>query len=216
MLPTWRRHELPPPTWGRLVVWCNTCHPTNWRPSERLGSLTEATRALDDICETLADLDQLTRRLQQDLLALEGAVLGEGHGCKLTEIMSSAERLARHHTKLIGGVTWPDLPGDTNVLAPRGVAISVLSFLVTYLAQVLSRSQRVLGNAKGIQVTCSPQPDGIDLFLHGEGLSGDQYEFAVDQVGMILPDDESIQVCSQKSATIVRFACQSDGPLRRN
>jgi hypothetical protein len=121
------------------------------------GALEQARLAIVDLGASIQDLDHAMSRVADGLFGLEDLLAAGDEGAvTLRDAMSSAQQLALHRTKVIGGLRVELPPGDVRLRASRSVAVSVLAVALARTAELLRTSAR----GAGIDVVAH-QHDGV-------------------------------------------------------
>ncbi len=95
--------------------------------------LGNAVAAIDDLRTSIDSVVDAAERMRAGIDVL-GKVVVRGGRTSLAEIITFGSELAHHHTKLIGGVSWPDVLPSYPVVAARSVAISTVAAALSALA----------------------------------------------------------------------------------
>jgi len=110
------------------------------------GALEQARLAITDLGASIEDVDQSMARVCDGLLGLEDLLAAGDEGAvTLRDAMTSAQQLALHRTKVIGGLRVELPPGEVRLRATRSVAVSVLAVALARTAEILRTSARGAG-----------------------------------------------------------------------
>lgn len=123
--------------------------------------------ALADLRDVLDALDECRRRIEHGVLSVERLVAEGAQGGTAAEVIDVATRLAHHHLKIHGGVSWAPVAPDLRFALPAMVVGSVLAAALSQLAG--------LGRAP-VEGRVEAEGDRIRLLLR----SGDLDEAAMD------------------------------------
>jgi hypothetical protein len=104
------------------------------RPSLGGDDAIEVPAALGELLVAVGDAEAAAARLKVMLLALERLALPEAQPSTVGELVSAAESVAHHMTKLVGGVRLVDVAEDVALAGRGGAALRVLSALLADLA----------------------------------------------------------------------------------
>jgi len=100
----------------------------------------------------------------------------------LSEIITSAQDLARNATKLIGGFRLPDFKSDPIIHTRSNMAIAV----VTNCLLIISAELLKKGSTKGLILEVEEQNELVELFFSAEDLAGSAVKTIADKLkGMI-------------------------------
>ncbi len=159
-----------------------------------LASLTDAFAAFEDLGGIVGDLESCSAQLSKTVLALEKLVLPARHLVAMPEIVEAASLLAHHHTKLVGSVSWGDVPYE-HVVAPRAVVVSALAAALSLLADAQKKSQ-----SEGLRGTVCRVGGEVHVDLWGAAVSPAGIVEVAGSLERLLGDDNWVVVAAHDGA----------------
>ncbi len=103
-----------------------------------VASLTGAVHALDDLEPSLADAATSAAELREVVLALQAAVISSLAPTAIGAIVTAADALAQHETKLTGGVRRHEGATDPQVSAATTIVVSLVAAALGELSRAIS------------------------------------------------------------------------------
>ncbi len=120
------------------------------------GALEEAVEAEEILGETLDDLVSVAQQLSETILALEQTQRTAANRVQVPNLINLGCKLAHHHTKLIGGPIWPELP-DVEVVGPKALAVSAVSaFLSAWSCEVMASNTQ-----QPLELSCEMDAEAV-------------------------------------------------------
>ena len=130
-----------------------------------LAGLTQPLAAFTELEELLEVVDDGNRRLEHTVVALERLLVVGGRRAIVAEVLALSARLAHHHLKLCGGVSWEPIDPKLTIAAARSLAVSAIGTALGLLAT--AREHRPPGISGWARAT----EGEIVVGLWSEGLS---------------------------------------------
>jgi hypothetical protein len=93
----------------------------------------QALKSLEGMMESLAGLQRTTRRLSENLGALQVMCCGADRAI-VGEVVQASDELAAHHTNLVGGVRWTVNVPTAALDVSQHTSVSVLTASLSVLA----------------------------------------------------------------------------------
>jgi hypothetical protein len=108
-----------------------------------LSLLADTTIACEDLRGSSDDIDKTSLRLRDTLFGLEATFKTSGDST-VADVVQAAERLAKHHTRLVGDVRWGMVEGGLSVALPLDMASTMVAAALVVVAA------RIKGQAVGL------------------------------------------------------------------
>lgn len=108
-----------------------------------LSVLADTTAACEDLRGASDDIDRTSLRLRDTLFGLEATFKTSGDST-VADVVQAAERLAKHHTRLVGEVRWGMVEGGLSLALPLDMASTVVA------AALVVAAARLKGQAVGL------------------------------------------------------------------
>jgi hypothetical protein len=157
-----------------------------------LDSLLGSVSAFEELCESASAVEQQLGRLHRMLFTLETG-LTEPHGsARLDEVLETAAELARHHTRLIGGVELPPRV-DVDVHASR---VSLVGFIGAALSMIAERARSAGARGAALRVSSSSTDTSVIVNVEAEGLQREDGESVLRSLHGERFEREGIQVAA--------------------
>lgn len=151
--------------------------------------LEDARNGREDLHDLVGSLSSTVSRMQRALTSLEHSLDAVGEErCPLAETLEIASTIADHATRSAGGVTWPVVPEQLHLDAPRFAVSLTIALLLRVLAE------HVRGYRSGIEATVHVARDEIELVLFVEGAPREVYRTTVGSVGPSVQDSALLRL----------------------
>jgi GAF domain len=108
-----------------------------------LSLLADTTAACEDLRGSSDDIEKTSQRLRDTLFGLEATFKTSGDST-VADVVQAAERLAKHHTRLVGEVRWGMVEGGLSLALPLDMASTLVA------AALVVVSARMKGQAVGL------------------------------------------------------------------
>lgn len=184
-----------------------TLPPEQWTQAPVLGALKRASEAVGDLTEILSELAVSAERANANIFALERAMMRGKPGCAAAALIANATVLAHHHTKVVGGVSWPAVDPLKRLLVSEGVGASVLSAGLSLLSNAAYEAKLA---AERIEVILADLPGVFELQLHVAGLPPGSFDSLASELSTLLGPEPFAAVHSRGGRLVLQFAVASD------
>lgn len=152
-------------------------------------SFESAIQANQEQEQLLGDIEVCTADGGDCIAALEGLVLSVASS-RLSEIVISAQDLARSATKLVGGFPLPDFSSDPIILTKGTLAIATVTNCLLFIAAELQE----LKSKNGILLNILEKDDSVELYFSAVNITIRSEEAALKQLIAQLGSEPSISI----------------------
>ncbi|MCP4445603.1 MAG: GAF domain-containing protein [Myxococcales bacterium] len=161
-----------------------------------------ATVAFDDLVALIEEISRASSRVREVVMVVEDLWGEGGRTLMLGDVLRTAASLALHSTRLVGGVTMPDVSSAHSIVGRRSVAVAGLSLLLSRAAEA---------NASGV-TTVTPLlvdvVENVEYFevrIQGENLGADEVDAIASEVDDLLLGDEDLEVLLDALVLCLRY-----------
>ncbi len=161
-----------------------------------------ATVAYDDLVALIEEISRAATRVREVVMVVEDLWGEGGRVLMLSEILSTAAGLALHSTRLVGGVTMPEVPTSHSIVGRRSVAVSSLSLLLSRAAEA---------NASGVtsvtplEVQLVTHDEYYEVHVKGQNLGDEDIQSISEEVDDLLLGDCDLAVSHDETTLSFRF-----------
>jgi hypothetical protein len=163
-------------------------------------SLATAAEALEECENTYYDVEMCLGDAEDALTALEHAT-SPARSTRLSEVLIAGQELARHNLNKIGGAGLPDLSSDTEIYAPRPLAVSLLAASLTNMASYLDEQDA----SGGIKITLRTKGPVAEVDLKSQELSKKTRDHIAAEINAQLGEDATVTVQSARGGLRLIF-----------
>lgn len=163
-----------------------------------------AVHSYQDLVDLVGEIGRATMRVREVAAAVEGLWGEGGRNVAANDVLASAAGLAYHSTRLVGGITMPEVSATISVHARRSVAAASLGL-------VLSRAAEANVSVDVSPLIVRPQitDESFTVRVSGQNLSPDASKRIAEETRALLLGDRNIEVGIDGSEIILDFARSS-------
>jgi hypothetical protein len=165
------------------------------RPSVIKSTLSAATEALDACEDALYNIEAAAGDCNDCIAGLE-RLLTPADSMRLSELLEACQDLSRASTQQVGGAPLPILSYDPLILAPRRLAVALLSACFTDLAGEMVRHKC----SKGITTQVCNLGNSVELRVSPDGLSKAVLEKLAADISERIGQDPAVKIKHSKTA----------------
>ncbi|MEL6343857.1 MAG: GAF domain-containing protein [Myxococcota bacterium] len=179
--------------------------------AERL-LLQQAATAAEGLGDCIREAGQAASRLRRTTLALEDVLADGVREGQLPSILQHVDALARHLTKLIGGVRWTEPIPEAALRTSRAAATALLTCTLSALAWKIYASPESDGP---IVIRVDPADDAVTVSMTSPRLLASVSARVIAELGGMVAYQPGVSMSRQEERLTITFQTQPSGPTRR-
>ncbi len=173
-------------------------------PHAMQSGLTQAQIALEDLEEAITEIEVSLEDTQDSISALEGVLSNDG-SITLSDVLKSAQDLARPCYTQIGGAPLPHLEKNPLLATRKSLAIGIISSCLTLLATQMSK----LGFQGGLKINTQNVGSGITVSISTDQLPLVVFEDVSHLLGKYVGQDPTVGIKAKDQSIQIIFSLVS-------
>jgi hypothetical protein len=122
--------------------------------------------ALEDLDNSVIEIEMGTEDAEDCVSALERALLQDTSTARLSDVLNAAQDLSRSNCRDVGGAPLPELPNDPLLATPQPLAVGLLSSCLTLIAIELASA----GLSDGLSISVEDFGAKVEISVSAQGL----------------------------------------------
>ena len=121
---------------------------------------------------------------------------------RISKIITAAQDLSRHSTKLIGGFSLPDFKSDPIVYTKGNLALAI----ITNCLQIISSELGKINSQNGIELKIEESHDSVELIFSANELNEDSWKIVLNNIKQLVTSElPTLMIDSKEAELILNF-----------
>ena len=162
--------------------------------------------ALEDLDNSVIEIEMGTEDAEDCVSALERALLQDTSTARLSDVLNAAQDLSRSNCRDVGGAPLPELPNDPLLATPQPLAVGLLSSCLTLIAMQLASA----GLSDGLSISVEDLGAKVEISVSAQGLLEPAFVAVSKELKRHIGDDPTASTHATKEAVKVALTVTSE------
>ena len=162
--------------------------------------------ALEDLDNSVIEIEMGTEDAEDCVSALERALLQDTSTARLSDVLNAAQDLSRSNCRDVGGAPLPELPNDPLLATPQPLAVGLLSSCLTLIAMELASA----GLSDGLSISVEDFGAKVEISVSAQGLLEPAFVAVSKELKRHIGDDPTASTHATKEAVKVTLTVTSE------
>ena len=162
--------------------------------------------ALEDLDNSVIEIEMGTEDAEDCVSALERALLQDTSTARLSDVLNAAQDLSRSNCRDVGGAPLPELPNDPLLATPQPLAVGLLSSCLTLIAMELASA----GLSDGLSISVEDFGAKVEISISAQGLLEPAFVAVSKELKRHIGDDPTASTHATKEAVKVALTLTNE------
>ena len=162
--------------------------------------------ALEDLDNSVIEIEMGTEDAEDCVSALERALLQDTSTARLSDVLNAAQDLSRSNCRDVGGAPLPELPNDPLLATPQPLAVGLLSSCLTLIAMELASA----GLSDGLSISVEDFGAKVEISVSAQGLLEPAFVAVSKELKRHIGDDPTASTHATKEAVKVALTVTNE------
>ena len=162
--------------------------------------------ALEDLDNSVIEIEMGTEDAEDCVSALERALLQDTSTARLSDVLNAAQDLSRSNCRDVGGAPLPELPNDPLLATPQPLAVGLLSSCLTLIAMELASA----GLSDGLSISVEDFGAKVEISVSAQGLLEPAFVAVSKELKRHIGDDPTASTHATKESVKVALTVTNE------
>ena len=162
--------------------------------------------ALEDLDNSVIEIEMGTEDAEDCVSALERALLQDTSTARLSDVLNAAQDLSRSNCRDVGGAPLPELPNDPLLATPQPLAVGLLSSCLTLIAMELASA----GLSDGLSISVEDFGAKVEISISAQGLLEPAFVAVSKELKRHIGDDPTASTHATKESVKVALTVTNE------